>query len=203
MTSTHPTTYLKVLQDTAPKVGQKASGGIQFALLKNTDSTELFVTMLGNDGGGYFSREIVSFSAIEACLSDIKPNKPIPAKALRSAFQGKSSNNAGFLACVLRKLGLFVGVSSSHQHQLGEDGQRWKSRHLAMAGEPYATAGSATPEAESNTQAQSSIPVAISQESATVITDQMMLDGKRKKRVKEKPALPAHPSLEFDHACSA
>lgn len=203
MTSTHPTTYLNIMQATAPKVGQKATGGIQFALLKNSDSTELFITMLGNDGGGYFSREIIPFSAIESCLAASKANKPIPAKTLRSAFQGKSSNNAGFLACVLRKLGLFVSVPSSHQHQLGEDWQSWKSGHLAMPGEPFATPSAASPPDDAQATTPEPAPSVIPQESAPLITDQMVLDGKRKKRAKEKPALPTHPNLEFDHACPA
>jgi hypothetical protein len=73
--------YLHLSTQTAPKTSLNAQGGIVYALLKDEASTEIFFTLLENQGGsGYFGREIIPFANITACLTDADLKQTIPAK---------------------------------------------------------------------------------------------------------------------------
>lgn len=135
---TDETQYLRIKIDTAPKTSLNATGGVTYAVLKDAASTEAYFCLLANDGGGYFSREAVPFSAIEACLSGVNTERSIPAKVFRQAFVGKSVNNAGFLVHALRHEELLKPApDAAHQHFLGEGWGAWKADMLAQAGEPF------------------------------------------------------------------
>jgi hypothetical protein len=57
---------------------------------------------------------------------------------LRPAFVSKSVNNAGFLAALLRAVGLLVpAIENVQQHVLTDDWEIWKSVMLSDAGVPY------------------------------------------------------------------
>jgi hypothetical protein len=140
-----PISYLHLKTSQAAKTGQRAEGRITYALLKDSNSQQLYFCLLANDGGGYFSQEAVSFSAIQQCLSGIKANHPVPAKTFRTAFVGRSSNNAGFLVAALRNEGLLVPApSATHQHYIGESWENWKVARLAEPGEPFELPGQKT-----------------------------------------------------------
>ncbi len=75
---------------------------------------------------------------VERCLAGFPAGQPFPAKALAPAFAGKSVNNAGFLAAVLRAEGLLAPVpGSSHLLLAGPGWPEWKDAMLALPGEPY------------------------------------------------------------------
>ncbi len=132
----------EIKRDTAPKTSLRAEGGITYAVVRDLDSDTLFFTLSGNTGGGYHSKELVPVSRIEACLSGFEAGKIVPAKALRDAFTGRSSNNAGFLAACLRHEGLLSAFpDATHQHQLGDDLTQWQLNMLALEGKPYVPAG--------------------------------------------------------------
>ena len=129
-------TYLHLFTLTAPKTSLNARGGITYAVLKDVDSTEVYLTLLANSGGsGCFGREIIPFARIQACLEGLDPLQTIPAQRFRSAFAAsKSVNNGGFLAACLRHQSLLKAApDASHQHVLGEDWGAWKDRMLEMA----------------------------------------------------------------------
>lgn len=133
-TSDHSLRLLKT--ETACKVGRRSTGTITYALLREGDGC--LVTILSNSSGGYFSREFVPISRIEACFQGVDLKKPISAKIFREAFQGKSANNAGFLAAVLRHEGLLEAASdATHQHRIHGDWQEWKANLLKLSGRPY------------------------------------------------------------------
>lgn len=135
---------IEIKRDTAPKTGLRAEGGIYYAVIRDANDDALYFTLLANTGGGYHSKELVPLSRIEACLKSFEPGKVVPAKALRDAFTGRSSNNAGFLAACLRHEGLLSGFpDATHQHQLGDDLGQWQRTMLALEGKPYAPAGAA------------------------------------------------------------
>ena len=138
MNTTNPS-YLCIKTATASKTGKHAEGGIHYAVLKDSTSKQVFLTLTGNDGGGYFSREIVPFAKVEGCLSGSKVHQPLPAKTFRGAFVGKSSNNAGFLVAALchEKL-LSTAPDASHLHVVCGDWSAWQAAMLAQAGEPFA-----------------------------------------------------------------
>ena len=121
---------------TAKKIGQHAEGGIRYQILADIDRQTLSITITGNDSGGYFSREIVPFQNVEASLTKRDQHKPFPSKFLKDAFVGRSSNNAGFLAAILRAEGLLAAAPDSDtQHVVSGDWMNWKKSVLAEPGQ--------------------------------------------------------------------
>lgn len=128
--------YLALKTDTAQKLGRNG-GGITYKVLADPEQQQLFLTIVGNDGGGYYSREVVAFDAVEASLP-ADHALPLAAKAFAPAFVGKSSNNPGFMAAILRSEGLLAGVEDKpNLHQVTGDWAAWKTALLALPGEPY------------------------------------------------------------------
>lgn len=133
-----PPNYVSLKLATARKTSQRAMGEITYRVLCDEQRERLFITIVSNNGGGYFSKEIVPFDGVERCLAAYTEGKPLPAKVLRTAFVGKSVNNAGFLAAILRAEGLLEGVPDAvHQHQIAGDWTDWKETILCTDGEPY------------------------------------------------------------------
>lgn len=134
-TETH---YLCIKTDHAPKTSLNATGCVSYVVLKDAASTDAYICILANEGGGYFSREAVPFSAIQRCLAGVNPDRPIPAKVFRQAFVGRSVNNAGFLVHTLRHEGLLQPApDAAHQHVLADGWDDWKAKLLAQPGEPF------------------------------------------------------------------
>lgn len=136
---TNETQFLRIKIDTAPKTSLNAKGGVTYAVLKDSASTEVYFCLLANDGGGYFNKGAVSFAAIQDCLTGVNTDRPIPAKVFRRAFAvGKSVNNAGFLVHALRNEQLLKPApDAAHQHVLGDAWDVWRTTMLATAGEPF------------------------------------------------------------------
>ena len=125
--------YLHLATLTAPKTSLNAQGGIVYAVLKDETSTEVFLTLLENQGGsGYFGREIIPFANIEACLNGADLKQTIPAKRFLKAFKAsRSVNNGGFISACLRHQGLLKPAPESpQQHVIGDDWQAWKAKML-------------------------------------------------------------------------
>lgn len=125
--------YLHLATLTAPKTSLNAQGGIVYAILKDEASTEVFLTLLENQGGsGYFGREIIPFANIEACLNGADLKQTIPAKRFLKAFTvSRSVNNGGFLCACLRHQGLLKPAPESpQQHVIGDDWAAWKAKML-------------------------------------------------------------------------
>lgn len=136
MTEPIESAYLTLKTESAQKLGRNG-GGITYKVLTDPDRRQLFLTIVANDGGGYYSREIVAFDSVEACLP-AAPAQPLAAKAFAPAFVGKSSNNPGFMAAMLRAEGLLAGVvGKPHLHQRVGEWEAWKHAMLALPGEPY------------------------------------------------------------------
>jgi hypothetical protein len=135
-----PQTYLSLKVGKAIKTGSRSHGYLHYRILTDTAQQQLFITLIGNDGDGCYSKEIVPFDTIEQCLHDIDTSKPIASKRFQPAFIGKSANNAGFLAAVLRaELLLAPAPDVVHQHTVQPDWPAWKNALLALAqkAEPY------------------------------------------------------------------
>lgn len=123
---------------TAPKTGPRASGGIGYQILTDQHRKALMLSITSNDGGGYFSNEVVAFQQVIDSLKGIKADQPFAAKAFKSAFKGKSSNNAGFMAAILRAEGLLIAApDAASQHLRHGDWKAWSEALLKLEGEPY------------------------------------------------------------------
>lgn len=117
------------------KLGKHAEGGIKYQILASDDRKHLHIRITDNEGGGYYSKEIVPFDLVELHLDDCVPDKPFPSKALKDAFKGKSSNNAGFLAAILRAEDLLTAAPDAEtQHVRHGDMATWKAKLLTEAG---------------------------------------------------------------------
>lgn len=129
-------TYLKLKTADAQKLGRNG-GSIAYMILTDTDRQQLFISITGNDSGGYYSNEIARFDGIESCLPDDRA-APFPAKALTKAFVSRSSNQPSFCAALLRAEGLTAPVDGKpHLHQIAGDWTAWKATMLALPGEAY------------------------------------------------------------------
>jgi len=112
----------------APKCGKGAEGLLSYAIAYQPDEEEVYLRITGNESGGLFTPEWVALSAIELAL-DGPPldSEPFRSKLLASAFTGRSNNNAGFLAAILRKEGVLKpAASAEHLHQVATDFGKWR-----------------------------------------------------------------------------
>lgn len=119
----------------ANKLGKRAEGSIHYHILADIDRLKLYIAITRNDSGGYFSRELVPISKVEACLAKYEADTPFPSKALKEAFVGLSSNNAGFLAAILRSEGVLGAAPDSEtQHVVTCGIDAWQSKLLSEPG---------------------------------------------------------------------
>src|SRR5471030_1101409 len=131
--------YLCLKQAQAAKTGERSTGRITYAVLCDADRQSLYLTLTGNEGGGWFSNEIVPLSRIEEVL-DALPDRDqaLSSKCLRPAFISQSVNNWGFMGAVLRAEQLLMPApDAQHQHVLADDWDTWKSVMLSEPGVPY------------------------------------------------------------------
>lgn len=128
------TSYLSLKLGKASKTGQRSHGQIHYRILTDTEQQNLYITITGNDGGGYYSKEIIPFEKVEQCLDGLNIDKPLSSKIFQPAFVGQSSNNAGFLAAILRAENLLAPVADSkHHHALQPDWAEWQTELLTLA----------------------------------------------------------------------
>lgn len=133
---------------TAMKLGKQAAGGISYQILTDRERTEPMIKITGNDGCGYYSREILLFRNVEACIKKQEPDQPFPSKVLQAVFTGRSTNNGGFLAAILRaeKL-LALAPDAEGRHVIAGDWAEWKASLLAEPGQPIVAEAAPTVEA--------------------------------------------------------
>ena len=131
--------YLSLKHAQAAKAGQRATGKISYRILtEEMQRDALFITIVGNEGGGWFSNEIVPLAKIEALLEKHDSAKPLATKFFAPAFNSKSVNNAGFLAAVLRAEGLLQPAEpGSRLHLVSEEWDIWKAVMLSEPAEAY------------------------------------------------------------------
>jgi hypothetical protein len=135
---TPPITYLSLKLASARKAGQRSTDDITYRILTDAQRQDLFITIVGNKSSGCYSREVVPLAAVELCLSSVPKDKPFPGKIFRSAFVGKSVNNAGFMLALLKALELVKpAADTAHQYQVTGDWAEWKASMLACEGEVY------------------------------------------------------------------
>ena len=128
--------YLKLKSAEAQKLGRNG-GSIGYLILTDTDRQQLYVSIIANDSGGYFSNEIACFDGIEACMP-ADHTQPFPAKALIPAFISRSANQPSFCAALLRAEGLTAAVPDKpHLHQVVGDWDDWRLAMLDLPGDPY------------------------------------------------------------------
>ena len=122
----------------ARKAGLHSTGTLSYAILKDAESTEAYFIVTGNSSAGYYSREAIPLAKIEDCLALLPGDKPIPAKALKAAFRGKSANDGGFLLALLRHEGLLAPAPNACNLSIKSGNcADWRRAVLAQTGEPF------------------------------------------------------------------
>lgn len=84
----------------AEKISPHSKGILTFELGKEDGSGKLALRLTANGEGGFFSREWITLDAIHAILE--QQQDCFPSRVFRPLFGQGSTNNAGFLAAVLR-----------------------------------------------------------------------------------------------------
>jgi hypothetical protein len=80
---------------------------------------ELSLRITANDKDGLFSREILPLKQVTSCLSKQPKGAMFSSSIFSSVFTKKSSNNAGFLAAILRAEKVLQPVEDKlYQHKL-------------------------------------------------------------------------------------
>ena len=147
------TSYWRLKLATANKLGKRAEGGIHYQIVTDINRHDLLISITGNDSGGYFSRELVPFPKVEACLAKCETGKAFPSKALKDAFVDLSSNNAGFLAAILRSEGLLgAALDAESKHIAIGNVEGWKTALLAESGTQIELSDTGNGKAETSTK---------------------------------------------------
>ncbi|MQU58545.1 hypothetical protein GHO26_12220 [Pseudomonas helleri] len=131
----------------AAKNGKNARGLLSYRVVCSVDRQDISLVLVGNEGGGWFSSELVPLTRIEGMLeSDGSDDTAIPVNALRAVFVSRSANNAGFLAAVLVTEGLLELTEGSPRRYVRTDSwDRWKRAMLSEQGESFAPEVKKTP----------------------------------------------------------
>lgn len=140
--------HLLLRSGEARKVGQRSTSMVRYDVTSDADRTKVFIRITSNDGGGYFSKEMIDIDKADECVTSHRDGSPFPSKTLAPAFAGKSSNNAGFLAAVLRAEHLLdAAPGSDFQHVVSGDWSDWKFDALKLEGTPLPIPVQPTPQA--------------------------------------------------------
>ncbi len=94
-----PKTPIQVLKEAQCK-SLEGSATLHY-LVGTNDAGEIQLKIDKNSGGGFFSNEWISFTAIQQAFTDWPEDTPINSMALRPLFKGKSVNTPSFMLAVL------------------------------------------------------------------------------------------------------
>ena len=122
--------YLSLKSSKTTKIGLRTEGYIHYRVLSDQDN-RLYFNITGNDDGGYYSKEIISFDSVEDLVKNIKPNVAISSSLFIPAFIGRSNNNVAFLAALLRAEKLLAPMADAVKKHTVEAGwDRWQTDML-------------------------------------------------------------------------
>ena len=123
-----------ILTAQCPKLSPTAEGLLSYNIWQETDSDVLYIALAANEGGGYFSHELIPVLHLMDCLATLQASKQaFPAVRLRTAFEGKSANNASFLAAVLRHQEVLLPCPENTKlHTVAINMTTWPERLLLL-----------------------------------------------------------------------
>ena len=89
-----------IYQGECPKLTPRGKGTLSYEFGVDDESKEQLIRISGNSQGGTFSVEWISIKSLETLLEN--PASAITAAVFRKIFVGRSANNHGYLAAILR-----------------------------------------------------------------------------------------------------
>ncbi|MBK1719167.1 hypothetical protein [Thiocystis violacea] len=126
-TSPAPEPITPIAQHSIPKLSERAIGQMTYQIGVG-DSGTVYLAVTANEGGGYFSAEWVALPRLQERLAAYRDSgQSFPTPVLRAAYSNRSINNGGFLAAILRHLGLLKPGDPAHQHVLAEGWSDWEA----------------------------------------------------------------------------
>ena len=134
------------------KLSSKAPGHLTYALGIDDHTQDLYLQLQENSSGGYFSREWVPLSHIDACIARLKPKEVFAASHFRPAFISRSQNNAGFLAAALKAECVIMTVPEQLNGLQVDSAiyNQWRSALLVLAKDPTGTINSTGDHSQDN-----------------------------------------------------
>ena len=90
-----------VYQGECSKLTARGKGTLSYELSIDDVSKEQFIRIAGNSQGGTYSFEWISLQSLEPLLE--KPDPNFTAVLFKKVFVGRSANNHGYLAAILRE----------------------------------------------------------------------------------------------------
>lgn len=120
---------------TSPKLNPKAQSKLEYQVGILDDTDEIYIRISNNESGGYFSKEWIPIERIESCFDNSFNRKtPFRSSLFNKAFQhGRSANNSGFLAAILRQEAvLSIDNKNIFQHLLSGNFTKWREKIIKL-----------------------------------------------------------------------
>lgn len=116
-----------LLQGDAPKLSPGSTDTISYVVGWDAEPEQLVMQITGNSGGGLHTKKPFPLADVIALLDNVKEKQPFSSAMFKALWNNKgSSNNAGFLAAILRHLELIKGASTGRfSHQITGKHSAW------------------------------------------------------------------------------
>ena len=101
-----------VLNAEAAKLSPKSTGKVMVEIALHDEEKQLYIHLAGQTDSGLFSKEWIKLDDVFT-LIEAQKDKEFKSAVFRPLFNGGSSNNVSFFACVMRDLELIVKSESS------------------------------------------------------------------------------------------
>jgi len=130
-----PSYKLIIERGIADKLSPKSSDKIYFQLARDTEEKINYLRIDSNDGGGLHSKEWIPLEGVINALSEQKGHS-FKSSVLKPCMVGRSSNNASFLAAILRSPEIRLiraSDKSTFVHQLVDDFDKQSTALLKLS----------------------------------------------------------------------
>jgi hypothetical protein len=129
-----------VLSGKGRKLTPKTENHVFYEVVKHDEDNRLYLRLSGNEGGGLHSKEWILLQSVFELLDQQSDNPTSPFKSLilKPLFRGRSVNNIGLLASVLRSgdIGLLKPAEKGvFLHLISDDYEANKAKLLSLGGD--------------------------------------------------------------------
>ncbi|KIF52239.1 hypothetical protein [Vibrio owensii] len=117
----------------ALKLSPKSTNHVFYEIGRAVVDGELYVRLVGNEGGGLHSKEWIKLTDVLDVLAE-QEDKPFKSSLFKTVFKGGSANNAGFLAACIRGMGLTIKSETSvFLHVVAPEFDQQRTQLLALS----------------------------------------------------------------------
>ena len=121
-----------VREGKAKKLSPKTENHVFYEIVIHDEESQPYIRMIGNQGGGLFSREPIKLVDLVNLLAE-QGDKPFKSTVVKSLFKSGSANNSGFLMACCRGLGLIIQSEKSvFLHVLASDYEQRRDELMSL-----------------------------------------------------------------------